>query len=56
MLLSKQAALAVAVAFGACFAAVSPTAAQSAPAAQPRQLTPPYRINPGDELEIYVWG
>ena len=31
----------------------APATAQSAPAAAPLK---PYRINPGDEIEIYVWG
>ena len=31
-------------------------AAQPAPPAQPRLLTSSYRVNPGDELEVYVWG
>jgi len=62
MRLSKRAALTIAGALAACVTIVSPAAAQTAPAAQSapsaqgRQLTPPYRINPGDELEIYVWG
>ncbi len=33
-------------------AAALAQSAGSVPAAQPR----PYRINPGDELEVYVWG
>ncbi len=72
MSLSKQVALAVAGVLGACIAAVSPATAQPAPAAQsapaeqpapveqpaarPRLLTSSYRVNPGDELEVYVWG
>lgn len=43
-----------------CLAVASPAAAKSANAAAPvaseHQLTPPYRIVAGDELEIYVWG
>jgi polysaccharide export outer membrane protein len=44
----------------ACLVALSPASAQRAPApaaaATTSQLTPPYRINAGDDLEIYVWG
>lgn len=58
MSLSQRTAWGVACAFGLCFAAVSPAVAQRAPApaAQSRQLPPSYRINAGDDLEIYVWG
>ena len=58
MSLSKQAALAVFGAVVACGAAFSPAAAQSTPAAvaEVRQPSSAYRINPGDELEVYVWG
>jgi polysaccharide export outer membrane protein len=42
------------------FAAVSPAVAQRAKAPSPEasalQLTTPYRINAGDEVEVYVWG
>lgn len=56
MNLSKQAALAVSGVFVACSVAVMPAAAQSAPVAEVRQPSSAYRINSGDELEIYVWG
>lgn len=58
MSLSQRTAWGVACAFGLCFTAVSPAVAQRAPApaAQSRQLPPSYRINAGDDLEIYVWG
>lgn len=60
MNLSQRTARGVACTFLACVAIASPTAGQRAnaqvQAAQGRQLTPPYRINAGDELEIYVWG
>jgi polysaccharide biosynthesis/export protein len=60
MSLSQRIARGAACALLAGFAAVSPAAAQSASAAQPnaaaRAFAPDYRINPGDELEIYVWG
>lgn len=58
MSLSQRTAWGVACAFGLCLTAVSPAVAQRAPApaAQSRQLPPSYRINAGDDLEIYVWG
>jgi polysaccharide biosynthesis/export protein len=58
MSLSQRTAWRVACALGLCFAAVSTASAQRAPAppAQSRQLPPSYRINAGDDLEIYVWG
>lgn len=58
MSLSQRTAWGVACAFGLCFTAVSPAVAQRAPApaVQSRQLPPSYRINAGDDLEIYVWG
>jgi polysaccharide biosynthesis/export protein len=58
MSLSQRTAWRVACALGLCFAAVSAASAQRAPAppAQSRQLPPSYRINAGDDLEIYVWG
>jgi polysaccharide biosynthesis/export protein len=60
MSLSQRIARGAACALLAGFAAVSPAAAQSSSAAQPnaaaRAFAPDYRINPGDELEIYVWG
>jgi polysaccharide biosynthesis/export protein len=60
MSLSQRIARGAACALLAGFAAVSPAAAQNANAAQPnaaaRAFAPDYRINPGDELEIYVWG
>ncbi|MFA7603271.1 MAG: polysaccharide biosynthesis/export family protein [Novosphingobium sp.] len=40
---------------GACAVAILPASAQSAPAST-AGLSAAYRINPGDELEIYVWG
>ncbi|WP_233150546.1 polysaccharide biosynthesis/export family protein [Sphingomonas mollis] len=33
-----------------------PAAAQQQPTARATATLPPYRINPGDELEVYVWG
>jgi polysaccharide export outer membrane protein len=60
MSLSQRTARGAACAFLAGFMAVSPAVAQVANVAQPasatRQFAPDYRINPGDELEIYVWG
>lgn len=62
MSLTRQAALTMAGIIGACIAMVSPAAAQPAPAARQAStaqlgtLSTPYRINAGDELEIYVWG
>src|SRR5687768_9672940 len=56
MNLSKQAALAVSGALVACSAAVAPARAQPAPVTEVRQPSSAYRINSGDELEVYVWG
>ena len=60
MSLLQGVARGVACAFFVCIAAASPAIAQSgkAPAAQAsaRPLIVPYRINAGDEVEIYVWG
>jgi polysaccharide biosynthesis/export protein len=37
--------------------AIAQTAVAVAPTAQPVKASqPPYRINPGDEIEVYVWG
>lgn len=52
----ERGALAGVCAVGACAAAILPAPAQSAPAAPTAELSAAYRINPGDELEIYVWG
>lgn len=64
MSLSQWTARGVAWAFLAGVAIVSPAAAQRArapgatatAAVAARQMTPPYRIVAGDEVEIYVWG
>ena len=59
MSLSQRTARGMVCAFLACFVAASPATAQRANAPAPmqaRQLTPPYRITAGDEVEIYVWG
>lgn len=59
MSLSQRTARALACALLGFIVAGSPVIAQpsaSAATASGRQLTPPYRINSGDELEIYVWG
>lgn len=63
MSLSQWTARGVACSVLACMAMASPALAQGAQAsaaatanASARQLTPPYRINAGDEVEIYVWG
>jgi polysaccharide biosynthesis/export protein len=60
MSLSQRIARGLACALLAGFSAVTPAAAQVGGGAQPnaaaRQFGPDYRINPGDELEIYVWG
>jgi polysaccharide export outer membrane protein len=58
MRLSKQAVWGGICAISVCVGSGSLAAAQTAapPTAQSHQLTIPYRVNPGDELEIYVWG
>lgn len=57
MSLSKRTALGGVCAFAACIASALPVAAQTAAVApkQSSQLSS-YRVNPGDDLEIYVWG
>lgn len=58
--LSLWTARGAALMISACITVTSPAVAQSASAAAQTpsalQLTPPYRINAGDDLEIYVWG
>jgi polysaccharide biosynthesis/export protein len=60
MSLSQRAAQSAVCAVLACLTIVSPATAQPAsppaPATPQSQLTPPYRINAGDDLEVYVWG
>ena len=60
MSLSRRTAQSAALTILACITVTSPAVAQRAAApAQPApasQLNPPYRINSGDDLEIYVWG
>lgn len=41
---------------GPSLAAPPPVAAEAAAAPTPAAPLKPYRINPGDEIEIYVWG
>lgn len=60
MRISQRTAWMIACAMAAYGAAAGPAIAQrsnnAAAMAQVRQPTPPYRINAGDDLEIYVWG
>lgn len=48
--------LAVATLSAAIFMAVLPTSLMAQAAAPATPAATPYRINPGDELEVYVWG